>query len=867
MKRTRKQAVLKPHTKGTKPTPTTPTTTRRLPSAPARNGTGGKQQAIQSRGVGATGGTARTAPGKRGGSKVRELTREEWFRGQSSSEDEGHEDSGEENGTSASDTDYSDSGDDVDSENEAPAVTENGDGRPKRQHTKETLTRKLRTKRGSGTDDNVTPDAELLTPENLAKLETWMTRYDPPKQEESDDETHNTIGRVPIEWYSDYEHIGYDLNGNKIVKKPRKDSIQNFIDRHDDPDYWRTYYDEYNDRDVVLTKQDLSVVQRMKENKFPHKDFDPYAPFFESDAPPLVHPLTGKEPVKNQFIPSKWEAKRVAYLVRAIKRGWLSQQKKKQEEGHQFYDIWATAATEDETKRLPDQLPPPKLAYPQHAESYNPPREYLWSQKEISEWTKLDPEDRRQNFIPKRHGSLREVAGYENFLQERFERCLDLYLVPRKAVVRKRVKKQALLPTLPKRDELRPFPTTLGIDYLGHTDKIRTLSPDPTGQYLASGSDDKTVRVWEISTGRCCGKWNVGSIVHSVAWNPNPAVNIIAAALEDELVVFINPETGSEEQNDITNALLVLHAHKRALLRRERKSRVPILWRTTNKNLLASADDTVTLPNAEEYEEPEVESEDDEKDTEEQEKQTEDDEDKKPLKADPALADLSALDSRIQLVIAFHKPIRQVTWQAKGDHLVTIAPDAGRYSVLIHQLSKQRTQNPFYRLKGAVQTAAFHPSKPIIFVATQSYVRVYDLRKQQMIKKLVSSMRWISSIDVHNGGDNIILSSYDSKVCWFDLDLSTKPYKTLRHHRLAVRKSAFHHGPYPLFASCSDDGNVYVFHGMVYSDLMQNPLIVPVKRLKGHATVDGFNVLDCVWHPQQPWLWSAGADGVIKLWT
>lgn len=29
-------------------------------------------------------------------------------------------------------------------------------------------------------------------------------------------------------------------------------------------------------------------------------------------------------------------------------------------------------------------------------------------------------------------------------------------------------------------------------------------------------------------------------------------------------------------------------------------------------------------------------------------------------------------------------------------------------------------------------------------------------------------------------GDNLIVGSYDRRLCWFDLDLSTKPYKTLR---------------------------------------------------------------------------------------
>ena len=61
----------------------------------------------------------------------------------------------------------------------------------------------------------------------------------------------------------------------------------------------------------------------------------------------------------------------------------------------------------------------------------------------------------------------------------------------------------------------------------------------------------------------------------------------------------------------------------------------------------------------------------------------------------------------------------------------------------------------------------------------------------------------------------------------------------------------------------------FMFHvsGMVYNDLLQNPLIVPVKKLTGHTKYDDFGVMAVSWHPTQPWLFSAGADGYIKLWT
>jgi ribosome biogenesis protein ERB1 len=98
------------------------------------------------------------------------------------------------------------------------------------------------------------------------------------------------------------------------------------------------------------------------------------------------------------------------------------------------------------------------------------------------------------------------------------------------------------------------------------------------------------------------------------------------------------------------------------------------------------------------------------------------------------------------------------------------------------------------------------------------------------------------------------------------MDLSTSAYKTLRYHNFAVRGVAYHK-KHPLFASCSDDGNANVFHGMVYNDLMRNPLIVPLKKLEAHKVVDNLGAIGLEFHPYQPWLFTCGADGTVKLFV
>lgn len=88
----------------------------------------------------------------------------------------------------------------------------------------------------------------------------------------------------------------------------------------------------------------------------------------------------------------------------------------------------------------------------------------------------------------------------------------------------------------------------------------------------------------------------------------------------------------------------------------------------------------------------------------------------------------------------------------------------------------------------------------------------------------------------------------------------------LRYHSRAIRSLRFH-PTYPLFASASDDGTIQVFHSRVYNDLLTDPLIVPLKILRGHAVADGLGVLEIQWLDSGlPWLLSGGADGAVGVW-
>jgi len=116
-----------------------------------------------------------------------------------------------------------------------------------------------------------------------------------------------------MEWYSEYDHIGYDVTGAKIAKKTGGDRIDKFLASQDDPMYRWTIYDEENDEEIVLSKRDVQILRNLQTGTYAHPEFDPTAERYNLidiySREREIHPLNdGTEP-KRRFVPSKWEVR------------------------------------------------------------------------------------------------------------------------------------------------------------------------------------------------------------------------------------------------------------------------------------------------------------------------------------------------------------------------------------------------------------------------------------------------------------------------------------------------------------------------------------------------------------------------------
>jgi len=603
----------------------------------------------------------------------------------------------------------------------------------------------------------------------------WMNTDDLSSDEEDEGGSGNRIGRVPLHWYDDYDHMGYDSHGREIMKSASKKSIGDRLDQvisqSDNAESGKfVVHDALNDRNVELTPRQLELIRRVQAGAYAHPEFDAnpdYVDYYSG-----IHEISGlnsnrTEP-KARFLPSEWEKLQVDRMLAKLEKGDINMDyltgkvrdmndvQKQGSNKEQAHLLWK-GDEEDllAARKGPQHIAPPKVDPPGHAESYRPPDEYLPTEEDIEQWGEMDVRDRPHGrLVPQKFPNLRSLGAYEHAVTETFERCLDLYLCPRVTKRRLNIDPESLVPKLPKACDLRPFPTAKCIEYKIEYDGkdaplIRCLSPSPDGQYLASGSSDGVVRLWEVQTSRLLRSWDINMLMVDVGfargiyddnstkpvvalqWNPNKSHHCLVAAV-GTCVFIIATGTAGEEDAELTAALLA-RAHKGGNVTNEKAAKA-VEWKA--------------LPKA--------------------------------TKVERSLSSFDACAGPVA-VLRTNEEVNSLRWHPKGDYFVSVCPKAGSAAVLIHQLSKGNSQQPFSKNKGMAQLACFHPNKPFLLVSSQHHIRIYHLVKQAMVKRK-SLYCFGCAFEAIMGGINTLLlalcQDWSRAVAGFRRSTSTLPETT-----------------------------------------------------------------------------------------
>ena len=622
----------------------------------------------------------------------------------------------------------------------------------------------------------------------------------------SDEEVLVRTGDVPENWYDGMEHVGYDINSQKVMKNKEEDEVEKFIKKANDKNWWREIYDSKNNASVYLSDKDLEIINRIRQGKMANKSVgeDDY---FEDDLPYQIHPMSNQIPSKKKFGFSRNEQKTINRLVYLYKNGLMPMEKPKKSVP-KLFDIWEFEDENDLSKYRPGfgyQIP--KRDLPDNDESYNP----------------------KDN---KEEGILRRIPRYDNLIEEELERCCDLFLSARTIRKKLDLKENDILPDLPKPEELRPFPTKECMIYKGHESSIRDICCDPNGNVLISADNGNLVFFWDIMTGKIITKFDLKEKVRSI--NINKFLKLVVICTETHLF-FILPKYLEKKYKEEILTLIKdkiypkINTNENAQINKDKN-------KETKENNNTTINDSFVwhIPK-------------------------------------------SGSKKEKQGILFYLKwtqgVIKTLVWHNKGDYFATLSKNAqGKSQVYIHSLTKMTHQLPISHIKGNANCISFHPNKPYFIVATNSNIFVYNLQKQELIRKFISNLNTINKISIHKNGNDLIAGDKSGKVAWFQLELSSKPFKLMDYHQDKIKAVEFNNN-FPLFLSCSRNGKLVVYYGKVNEEELIDPLIVPLKVLKINSNEKDENnnsknkLFTCAcFHPKQIWIFSGGEDGKIRMW-
>ena len=453
--------------------------------------------------------------------------------------------------------------------------------------------------------------------------------------------------------------------------------------------------------------------------------------------------------------------------------------------------------------------------------SYRPGFGYTAPKRELP-----DNEESYNTKENKEGGILRRIPRYDNLIEEELERCCDLFLSSRTIRKKLDLNENEILPDLPKPEELKPFPTKECIVYKGHESSIRAICCDPNGNVLISADNGNLVFFWDIPTAKIITKFDLKEKVRAIKINKFLHLVVICTITH---IFFILPRYLEKKYKNEVNEIIKTKIY-------------PKIQENLSK----------------------IKNTEDKKETEEEKNRTIN---------DSFIWKIPKKNSKKEKQgILFYMKwtqgiIKDIVWHEKGDYFGTISKNSqGKTQVFIHSLTKMTHQLPISHIKGNANCISFYPNKPFFVVATNSNIFIYNLQKQELIRKFISNLKTINKIKIHNDGNDLIAGDKSGKVAWFQLELSSKPFKLMDYHQDKIKDVDFNNN-YPLFLSCSRNGKLLVYHGKVDDKEFKDPLIVPLKVLKTN-NIDGKNLFTCAcFHPNQIWIFSGGEDGKIRLWS
>lgn len=158
---------------------------------------------------------------------------------------------------------------------------------------------------GSGDeDDALKPNYKVVTSASGGERYVY-DEIDPVYDSDDSDaqERPNTIGNIPLSFYDSYPHIGYDINGKKIMRPATGEALDALLESIEIPKGWTGLTDPQTGKPLDLTQDQLELLSRLQRGVVPDVDYDPY-PVSKISLPTVIHATDMLDPFRRWFLTS-----------------------------------------------------------------------------------------------------------------------------------------------------------------------------------------------------------------------------------------------------------------------------------------------------------------------------------------------------------------------------------------------------------------------------------------------------------------------------------------------------------------------------------------------------------------------------------
>ncbi|MBD2361325.1 ribosome assembly protein 4 [Anabaena minutissima FACHB-250] len=324
----------------------------------------------------------------------------------------------------------------------------------------------------------------------------------------------------------------------------------------------------------------------------------------------------------------------------------------------------------------------------------------------------------------------------------------------------------------------------------GHSNWVNSIAYSPDGQQLASASWDKTIKIWDISTGQPLRTLSGhSSPVISIAYSPDKQQ--LASASIDSTIKIWDISTGK--------LLTTLSGHSSSVY--------SVTYSPDGQHLAsASADNTIKIWN---------------------------------ISTGKPLQTLSGHDDSVISIV----------YSPDGQHLASASWDK---TIKIWDIS---TGKPLKTLSGhsnSVISIVYSPDgKQLASASDDKTIKIWDISTGKPLKTLSGYSNWINSIVYSPDGKQLASVSDDRTIKIWDIGTG-KPLQTLSGHTDWVNSVAYSPNGQQL-ASASGDKTIKIW------DISRGRVL---KNLSGHSSW----INNVTYSPNGQQLASASGDKTIKIW-